>query len=418
MITLKLARGDNYESVPLRLPTTPGEVDEVFAALDAASRYAGEVQIIGVDSGVPSLAKHLKGAGLTDPDAFDKLNRLAEKIDGMDERQRDIFSGALDAESAGSLDDVLRVSDSLEAYTFVPNVRSDEELGRYVVVAGQLHGDRRFPEEAWPYLDFAKIGAEYFAGHGGAYTVSGYVMRRENGQQQVQESTGALQAQPGMKQQTFVAGFSAGAGAKAGSIGYSEKISPTLKGTASGNCMPSVLCLNDQGGSVMDCTVGITGTLRAQEHGHQPLVYENHGIDARYTGPHTIAPTLSARAGTGGNNLPLVEQRDAAHGSPSEKDGILYARQRVDVFHDNDVASTESARQYKDATDLVCQQADSRRLIRRLTPLECERLQGFPDGWTALSDASDSARYRALGNSVAIPCVEFIMRGITIAVSY
>ena len=76
MITLKLARGDNYESVPLRLPTTPGEVDEVFAALDAASRYAGEVQIIGVDSGVPSLAKHLKGAGLTDPDAFDKLNRL------------------------------------------------------------------------------------------------------------------------------------------------------------------------------------------------------------------------------------------------------------------------------------------------------------------------------------------------------
>lgn len=162
MITLNLARGDNYESVPLRLPTTPGEVDEVFAALDAASRYAGEVQIIGVDSGVPSLAKHLKGAGLTDPDAFDKLNRLAEKIDGMDERQRDIFSGALDAESAGSLDDVLRVSDSLEAYTFVPNVRSDEELGRYVVVAGQLHGDRRFPEEAWPYLDFAKIGAGVF----------------------------------------------------------------------------------------------------------------------------------------------------------------------------------------------------------------------------------------------------------------
>lgn len=75
---------------------------------------------LGWTAGVPSLAKHLKGAGLTDPDAFDKLNRLAEKIDGMDERQRDIFSGALDAESAGSLDDVLRVSDSLEAYTFVP----------------------------------------------------------------------------------------------------------------------------------------------------------------------------------------------------------------------------------------------------------------------------------------------------------
>ena len=59
--------------------------------------------------------------------------------------------------------------------------------------------------------------------------------------------------------------------------------------------------------------------------------------------------------------------------------------------------------------------ADPPRLIRRLTPLECERLQGFPDGWTDLPGASDSARYRALGNSVAIPCVEFIMRGIAMA---
>lgn len=178
--------------------------------------------------------------------------------------------------------------------------------------------------------------------------------------------------------------------------------------------MPSVLCLNDQGGSVMDCTENITGTLRAQEHGHQPLVYENHGIDARYTGPHSIAPTLSACAGTGGNNLPLVEQMNTAHGSSSERDGILYTRQRVDVFQDQNVASTESARQYKDATDLVCRQTDGPRLIRRLTPLECERLQGFPDGWTDLPGASDSARYKALGNSVAIPCVEYIMRRIVL----
>ena len=86
---------------------------------------------------------------------------------------------------------------------------------------------------------------------------------------------GALQAQPGIKQQTFVAGFSAGAGASA-------------------------------------------GTLRAQEHGHQPLVlrptgpkvYENHGIDGRYTGPHDVAPTMSARYGTGGNNIPLVQQEE------------------------------------------------------------------------------------------------------------
>ena len=94
----------------------------------------------------------------------------------------------------------------------------------------------------------------------------------------------------------------------------------------------------------------------------------------------------------------------------------VYSRHRVDDFRHNDVASTQSARQYKDATDLICQQAEAcAHLIRRLTPLECERLQGFPDGWTDIPGASDSARYKALGNSVAIPCVEFIMSRIASA---
>ena len=259
----------------------------------------------------------------------------------------------------------------------------------------------------------------------------------------------ALCAEPGMKQQTFVAGFSAGAGATAGSIGYAEECAPTLKGSAGGSCMPSVLCLNDQGGKIMDCTEDISGTLRAEEHGHQPLIlsiqqseaetetdrsttaiemtnmcggnqpslFENHGIDARYRGPISVAPTLPARAGTGGNNLSLVAQPVTSQ---------VYCRQRVDVFQNGEISSTESARQYKDATDLVCQipadgsplqdalAAGVRVLIRRLTPLECERLQGFPDGWTDIPGASDSARYRALGNSVAIPCVEYLIRRIVI----
>ena len=271
---------------------------------------------------------------------------------------------------------------------------------------------------------------------------------------------GALGAQPGIKQQTFIAegvaskgngdyfltpecnnsltaGFSAGAGASAGGIGYHEELAPTLKGSAGGNCMPSVLCLNDQGGSVMEVTEDRTGTLRAQEHGHQPLVYENHGIDARYTGPHTVAPTMSARYGTGGNNVPLVEQKpvfcitgnaidrkpenggndigdqeDISYTLTATDHHAVFSRQRVDVFKDGKVVSTQSARQHKDATDLVLQKAGGPKLIRRLTPLECERLQGFPDGWTGACCASDSARYKALGNSVAIPCVEFILQAV------
>ena len=100
----------------------------------------------------------------------------------------------------------------------------------------------------------------------------------------------------------------------------------------------------------------------------------------------------------------------------------VYARQRVDQFKDNEIASTESARQHKDATDLICQppsawDADCRNLIRRLTPLECERLQGYPDGWTDVPGASDSARYKALGNSVAIPCVEHLMQRVAMVIT-
>ena len=92
----------------------------------------------------------------------------------------------------------------------------------------------------------------------------------------------------------------------------------------------------------------------------------------------------------------------------------VFSRQRVDIFKDGEVTSTQSARQHKDATDLVLQGTDHPRLIRRLTPLECERLQGFPDGWTDIPNASDSSRYKALGNSVAIPCVDYVLQGIAL----
>ena len=203
---------------------------------------------------------------------------------------------------------------------------------------------------------------------------------------------------------TLTAAFSAGAGASARSIGYQEEVSPTLKASQSGSMMPSVLCLNDQGGRIMSCSENVAGTLRAQEHGHQPAVlWENHGIDARYKGPLSVSPTLSARAGTGGLNTPLVS---------------TFSQQRTDSYRKNDVASTESARQYKSATDLVLQpgveDGPAYLLIRRLLPLEAERLQGFPDDWTNIPGASDAGRFRALGNSIAVPCVEYIMQGIAL----
>ena len=249
----------------------------------------------------------------------------------------------------------------------------------------------------------------------------------------------AVLAQPGMKQQTFAASFSAGASATAGTIGYAEEVAPTLKGSPSGNCMPSVMCLHEQGGQRMDVCENMTGTLRASEKGHQPLVYENHGVDARIRESSEISPTVTARFGTGGGNTPLVQEPNEVYcivgniiDRQPENGGngcgyqenlaytittcdryAVFARQRVDEFKEDDIASTQSARQAKDATDLVVEpDRQYAQLIRRLTPWECELLQGFPLGWTDIPSASDSARYRALGNSVPVPCVEFIMKSL------
>lgn len=256
------------------------------------------------------------------------------------------------------------------------------------------------------------------------------------------DKAGALGAQPGMKQQTFVADFSAGAGASAGGIGYREGVAPTLKAGGSGNSMPTVLCINDQGGERMDVTVDKTATLRAQMGNHQPLIFENHGMDARYRQMGSVAPAMSARCGTGGNNVSLVgEQVYCLAGNTIDREpenggngmgyqeNVSYTLTGFDRHAvcsvsevvgalckgDEKGAGSQYVEQGKCVVDLyTCEPVGDKDLpillIRRLTPLECERLQGFPDGWTDIPGASDSARYKALGNSVAIPCVDFVMK--------
>ena len=269
--------------------------------------------------------------------------------------------------------------------------------------------------------------------------IKAYHINQRNEGIDLGSTAGALMATSNLQMQTFVASFSAGAGASAGGIGYREGVAPTLKAGSSGNSMPSVLCINDQGGERMDVTVDKTATLRAQMGNHQPLVFENHGMDARYRQMGGVAPAMPARCG--GNNVPLVgEQVYCITGNAIDRkpenggNGIgyqedvsytltgfdrhaVFRRQRVDAFTADEIAGTQSARQSKDATDLIlhtCELMGDKDLpillIRRLTPLECERLQGFPDGWTDIPGASDSARYKALGNSVAIPCVDFVMK--------
>lgn len=128
-------------------------------------------------------------------------------------------------------------------------------------------------------------------------------------------------------------------------------------------------------------------------------------------------------------------------------DAETYAMQAIGKYKRSNCASACKARDNKDATDLVCYgigngqsneasvmaeekaqtlntmhdaQAILASSVRRLTPTECERLQGFPDGWTDIGewtdtngkkhDTSDTARYKALGNSIAIPPWKWVLK--------
>ena len=106
-----------------------------------------------------------------------------------------------------------------------------------------------------------------------------------------------------------------------------------------------------------------------------------------------IVPTVISRYGTGGGNVPMVfEQQSVVYGLDDEQNG------REELMGTLKARSTSGGQQMAVSTGSV---------VRRLTPMECERLQGFPDGWT--DGQADSNRYKQMGNAVAVPVVEWII---------
>lgn len=193
-----------------------------------------------------------------------------------------------------------------------------------------------------------------------------------------------------------------------------------------GQSRDAVLCLNDQGGSVMGVTENFSGTLRAQEHGHQPTVLDMaHACDVVRDCGGT-SPSLQARMGTGGNQVPLVAY-GIGNGQVNEAATPAFEKaQTLNTMHDaqavfcQDVAHTLKAKANLDfREDRETYQVHGGK-VRRLTPLECERLQGFPDGWTDIGEwvdskskkrqTTDSARYKALGNSIALPPWKWVLK--------
>ena len=214
------------------------------------------------------------------------------------------------------------------------------------------------------------------------------------------------------------AAFKAGQGAKANGIGYAEECAPTLGAVSSGlNQCPSVLIFD-----------------RAQ------ITSPNNRSTV---GPDKPCPALHTFG---------------------EVPTVCYQMQGFGDYREGDVASSCKQRDYKDSTDLVVSSVDCRNftkggeingtlqakesggqslnlqntirtgmIVRRLTPMECERLQGYPDGWTDIGEwydsqtgegywvdslgkrhkTADSPRYKACGNSIALPFWDFLAKRIS-----
>ena len=169
------------------------------------------------------------------------------------------------------------------------------------------------------------------------------------------------------------AAFKLGNSEQARSIGYAEEQAPTLNAECGGN-KPAILDMTHANDVIRECG--------------------------------EIVPMLQSRMGTGGNQVPITY--GIGNGQANEAAHMTEERaQTLNTMHDTQACLTRYG------------------IIRRLTPLECERLQGFPDGWTDIGawtdtkgqvhkESSDSARYRALGNSIAIPPWTYVLRRLSI----
>ena len=234
----------------------------------------------------------------------------------------------------------------------------------------------------------------------------------------------------GNNQPVVCAGFKAGQGARAGGIGYSEEVSPTLAAMPSGTnqtpeiIAPTAYSFDSLASNSMKSknphsgcrkveiakTLDTTDPTPSKNQGGIAVVAPAVALDMTHAcdvigecGEH--APTLSARAGTGGNQVPLTY----GIGNGQANEASIMAEevsQTLNTMHD--------------AQAVMCPDMVQNMVVRRLTPLECTRLQGYPDGWVGIGDwtdekgkkhkDADSPKYKALGNSIALPFWEWMLR--------
>ena len=141
---------------------------------------------------------------------------------------------------------------------------------------------------------------------------------------------------------------------------------------------------------------GVAPTLNAMDNNGEAfatvLIIDGTRVDDVRVYEDGIVPTVISRYGTGGGNVPMVFPIDDARELEKNQNG-------TGIGADGAPAYTLDRQQ---APAVVTES-----VVRRLTPVECERLQGFPDNWT--DNQADSNRYKQMGNAVAVPVVQWII---------
>lgn len=164
---------------------------------------------------------------------------------------------------------------------------------------------------------------------------------------------------------------------------------------------------------------GVAPTLNAMDNNGEAfatvLIIDGTRVNDVRVYEDGIMPTVISRYGTGGGNVPMVfEPKSAFEENWAESKVKNALRANASKSSHAVVAPTLSASnnpsrspQSSEITAQVDAMVRETGIVRRLTPVECERLQGFPDNWT--DGQADSNRYKQMGNAVAVPVVQWII---------
>lgn len=219
---------------------------------------------------------------------------------------------------------------------------------------------------------------------------------------------------------------------------YGKNVAPTLTsrmGTG-GNQVPVFvekdMVLNDQGGSSISVD-NKSPTLRAEAHGNMPCVVDDKANTLRANaGAIKHMADLKGRTVIEGVNYQgcksasntfkdICPTLEATHGHDVhviKQDSYCIAGNTIDRKIENGGNGAGFQKDISYTLNTIDRHAVTESRIRRLTPLECERLQGLPDNWTDvpsvdhkgnIKPASDSSRYKAVGNGMAQPCADFVL---------